>query len=182
LVAVAAVAALALGVAAARADGPPIVIPVAVQFQDFNPCTGELDTVSLTGIVRVHEFYNEAGDGHHWNVTVLTDVETSAGFSGLKVQSFVHNADGPFAPREEETCGRVDFVLVDLTSDPVENVVDREDVDYAKRPRQVAEAWQSSVALTPERPYRVFFHVYDRTGVNLVAYDRRDFTCESKGA
>jgi hypothetical protein len=82
----------------------------------------------------------------------------------------------------EEGIGRVDFVLVDLTSDPVENVVDRKDVDYAKRPRQVAEAWQSSVALTPARPYRVFFHVYDRTGVSLVAYDRRDFTCESKGA
>jgi len=30
--------------------------------------------------------------------------------------------------------------------------------------------------------YRVLFRVYDRTGVNLVAYERRDFTYESKGA
>jgi hypothetical protein len=35
--------------------------------------------------------------------------------------------------------------------------------------------------LAPHRQYRVFFHVYDRSGVNLVAYDRRDFTCQSKG-
>jgi hypothetical protein len=27
----------------AQADGPPIVIPVVAQFQDLNPCTGELD-------------------------------------------------------------------------------------------------------------------------------------------
>jgi hypothetical protein len=77
-----------------------------------------------------------------------------------------------------EGIGRVDFVLVDLTGDPLENVVDRKDVDYAKPPKQVAEAWDSSVALAADVPYRVFFHVYDRTGVNLVAYDRRDFSCE----
>lgn len=104
-VAVVAVAALALGTGAARAYGPPIVMPVAVQFQDVNPCTGELDTVSLTGTVRVHEFYNEAGDVHHWNITVLTDVESSAGFTGENVQVFVHNAEGPFAPREDEARG-----------------------------------------------------------------------------
>lgn len=104
-VAVVAAAALAVGVAAARADAPPIVIPVDVQFQDANPCTGEMDTVSLTGILRAHEFYNEAGDVHHWNITILTDVESSAGFLGQNVQSFVHNAEGPFAPREEEARG-----------------------------------------------------------------------------
>lgn len=104
VVAVAALA-LALGVGAARAVAAPVVIPVAVQFQDINPCTGELDTISLTGIVRVHEFYNEAGDVHHWNITVLTDVESAAGFTGENVQVFVHNAEGPFAPREEEGRG-----------------------------------------------------------------------------
>jgi hypothetical protein len=46
------------------------------------------------------------------------------------------------------------------------------------RPR----TWESSIELTPRLSYRVFFHVYDRTGVNLVAYDRRDSTYESKGA
>lgn len=106
VVAVIAVAlALTLGVGTARADGPPVVIPVAVQFQDVNPCTGELDTVSLTGVLRVHEFYNEAGDVHHTNVTALTDVESDAGFLGQNVQVFAHNAEGPFAPREEEARG-----------------------------------------------------------------------------
>ncbi len=89
--------------------------------------------------------------------------------SGLAVAATGHYQEG---------IGRVDFVLVDLTGDPLENVVDRKDVDYARPPKQVAEAWDSSVALNAELPYRVFFHVYDRTGVNLVAYDRRDFTCE----
>lgn len=73
--------------------------------------------------------------------------------------------------------GRVDFVLIDLTGDPLTNVVERKDVDYSGPPKHVAEAWTSSVALTLGAAYRVFFHVYDRTGVNLVAYDRCDFTC-----
>jgi len=72
--------------------------------------------------------------------------------------------------------GRVDFVLVDLTSDPLSDVVDRKDVDFAKSPSRVTDAWSSSVSLTPGIAYRVFFHVYDRSGVNLVAYDRKDFT------
>jgi hypothetical protein len=90
--------------------------------------------------------------------------------SGLQVAATGSYGDG---------IGRVDFVLVDLNGDVLENVVDRKDVEYAKPPKQVAEAWDSGVALTAELPYRVFFHVYDRSGVNLVAYDRRDF---SRGA
>jgi hypothetical protein len=77
--------------------------------------------------------------------------------------------------------GRVDFVLIDLTSDPLANVVERKDVEYSKSRQSVAETWASSVALASQRQYRVFFHVYDRSGVNLVAYDRRDFTCQSQG-
>jgi hypothetical protein len=117
-VAVVAVAALALGAGAARADGPPLVIPVAVQFQDVNPCTGELDTVSITGSVRIHQFYNEAGDVHHWNITVLADVETAAGFLGKNVSSSVHNADGPFAPREEESRGMEVEILNVIARNP----------------------------------------------------------------
>lgn len=78
--------------------------------------------------------------------------------------------------------GRVDFVIVDLTRDALANVLDRKDVDYAKAPTQVNEAWSPEVRLAPEPTYRVFFHVYDATGVNLVAYDRRDFTCRPQGA
>lgn len=72
--------------------------------------------------------------------------------------------------------GRVDFVLVDLSRDPAANVVDRKDVDYPEPRTQVDEAWTSQAPLLPGALYRAFFHVYDRTGVNLVAYDRRDFT------
>ena len=32
----------------------------------------------------------------------------------------------------------------------------------------------SNVALEADVPYRAFCHVYDRTGANLVAYDRRN--------
>src|SRR5438876_206543 len=74
--------------------------------------------------------------------------------------------------------GRVDFVLVDLTSDSFSDVVDRKDVDFARSPTHVTDAWSSSVPLTPGIAYRLFFHVYDRSGVNLVAYDRCDFRCD----
>lgn len=72
--------------------------------------------------------------------------------------------------------GRIDFVLVDLTSDPFSDVLDRKDVDFARSRGHVTDAWESAVSLTPGIAYRVFFHVYDRSGVNLVAYDRKDFT------
>lgn len=80
----------------------------------------------------------------------------------------------------EPGIGRVGFVLIDLGEDAPANVVDREDVDYCTSlPTRVSEEW-TSVALIAETPYRVFFHVYDRTGVNLVAYDRRDFTLPAR--
>jgi hypothetical protein len=72
--------------------------------------------------------------------------------------------------------GRVDFVLVDLGRDPAASVVERKDVDYPEPRVRVDEAWTSEAPLVRGSAYRAFFHVYDRTGVNLVAYDRRDFT------
>ena len=76
----------------------------------------------------------------------------------------------------DEGIGRVGFLLVDLGSATAPAVVDRNDVEYAKPRTQVDEAWTSSAPLVRGGAYRAFFHVYDRTGVNLVAYDRRDFT------
>jgi hypothetical protein len=73
--------------------------------------------------------------------------------------------------------GRVDFLVVDLTSATVSDVVARKDADLAGSPSRVTDAWSSSVPLKSGTAYRLFFHVYDRSGVNLVAYDRRDFTC-----
>jgi hypothetical protein len=75
----------------------------------------------------------------------------------------------------EPGIGRVGFVLIDLAGTAAANVVDRKDVGYgAPLPTRVSEAWRTG-PLTPGTAYRVFFHVYDRTGVNLVAYDREDF-------
>lgn len=73
---------------------------------------------------------------------------------------------------------RIGFVLIDLAGDSRSNVVDRKDVDYAKPPTEVAEEWVSRETLAAERSYRLLFHVYDTTGVNLVAYDRRDFAVQ----
>jgi hypothetical protein len=92
--------------------------------------------------------------------------------SGFSMQAAATYDDG---------IGRIDFVLIDLTRDPLVNVAERKDVEYSKSRQSVAESWASSVALQPETQYRVFFHVYDRSGVNLVAYDRRDFICRGKG-
>jgi len=78
--------------------------------------------------------------------------------------------------------GGVDFVVVDLARDAPANVVERTDVQYpAPLPERVSARWTASAALVSGVAYRVFFHVYDRSGVNLVAYDRRDFTCTEKG-
>jgi hypothetical protein len=89
----------------AWAKGAPLVIPIEDQFEEINPCTGELTTVSLSGDLRIHEFYNEAGDVHHFNVTLVADLQTTDGFSGSEVFVNVHNAEGPFAPTEEEERG-----------------------------------------------------------------------------
>jgi hypothetical protein len=83
--------------------------------------------------------------------------------------------------RHDDGIGHVDFLLVDLTKDVVASVVDRKDIGFAVPPPAVREAWRSAVALELGSSYRLFFHVYDKSGVSLVAYDRRDFTCESKG-
>jgi hypothetical protein len=99
----------------ALADAPPQVFPYEAQFDRINPCTGEPTTLLLSGEVRVHEFYNEAGDVHHFNVILLADLQTTDGFSGSRVLVDVHNAEGPFAPTEEEERGmqvRIDRYLV----------------------------------------------------------------------
>lgn len=76
----------------------------------------------------------------------------------------------------ERGIGRVGFVLVDLEQELAASVVGGKVVDYSgSLPQRVSEEW-TTAALTPGTQYRAFFHVYDRTGVNLVAYDRRDFT------
>ena len=55
----------------------------------------------------------------------------------------------------EAGIGRADFVLVDLTSEPFSDAVDRKDVDFARSPTRVTEAWQSAVSLAPGIAYRL---------------------------
>ncbi len=70
-----------------------------------------------------------------------------------------------------------DFVLIDTTKDAYHNYVDSKYFAYSPPlPKTVTESWSSRVALAPGVPYAVAFHVWDRLG-NLVAYDRKDFTC-----
>jgi hypothetical protein len=96
-----------------------------------------------------------------------TIVELRLGRDSVSAAARAHHGAG---------IGRVGFVLIDLSRDPAANIVERKDVDYAEPPTQVDEAWTSQLPLVRGAAYRAFFHVYDRTGVNLVAYDRRDFT------
>src|SRR6266508_1725228 len=42
----------------ALANSAPVVIPFETQFDAVNPCTGELTTLSLSGELRIHQFYN----------------------------------------------------------------------------------------------------------------------------
>lgn len=107
-------------------------------------------------------------------------IEAAALAAAAEINELVATTSGisvAAAGRHEAGIGRVDFLLVDLTKDVFANVVDRKDVDYSVPPSGVDEAWSSSVPLAADIPYRLFFHVYDRSGVNLVAYERRDFTC-----
>jgi len=83
------------------------------------------------------------------------------------------------AGRPDHGIGRVAFVLVDLAKEESANLIDRGDLQYAPPlPTLVREVWMSSGPLTAGATYRAFVHLYDRTGVNLVAYDRRDFTID----
>jgi hypothetical protein len=105
----------ALTTGGALANSAPLVIPFENQFDAVNPCTGEVTTLSLSGELRIHQFYNEAGDVHHYNIVLVADLQTTDGFSGSEVLIAVHNAEGPFAPTEEEERGmqvRIDRYLV----------------------------------------------------------------------
>ena len=101
-------------------------------------------------------------------VATITDVRASGGKIAIEASGFY---DGGV--------GRIDFALVDLTREPDSNVVDCKAVDYAvPLPTDVAAAWTSTSELTPGIPYRLFFHLYDRTTANLIAYDSRDFSTD----
>jgi hypothetical protein len=82
-------------------------------------------TVSLTGEVRIHEFFNEAGDTHHWNTVAVFDAETSDGFAGKDIEVAAHNAEGPFAPTEEEEQGMQMSLVDGIVTNPTTHQVIR---------------------------------------------------------
>ena len=67
----------ALTTGGALANGAPLVIPFESQFDAFNPCTGEVTTLSLSRELRTHQFHNEAGDVHHYNIILVADLQST---------------------------------------------------------------------------------------------------------
>ena len=76
---------LALAIAAPAAADRPTEFPILDVFQDVNPCTGNLMTVTFTGTVAVHEHGSRVVAIAHRTIT------TSDGFVGHGTDSFVLN-------------------------------------------------------------------------------------------
>ena len=84
-------------VAAASA---PATVPFSFQFDDVNPCSGLIHTVTITGTERIHE--------HDGRLVVHGErtITTSSGFVGRGTHSFVAN-------------GNIEkFTLTDILSHP----------------------------------------------------------------
>jgi len=65
----------------------PTEVPLAEQFDDLNPCTGEVATYTFTGTARIQEF------DEHFVLVASGSVVTSDGFSGSFNRQFVFNGD-----------------------------------------------------------------------------------------
>jgi len=103
LAATIALSALLLVGGPAAAKGPPDIVSFEDEVVAVNPCTGEVHTLFLSLSLRIHEFNNEAGDRHHFNIHESIDIETSDGFSGTLVGAVIDNGAGLFG--SEETTG-----------------------------------------------------------------------------
>lgn len=69
------------------AGGAPIVVPLFEEFDDLNPCTGEVVTYTFTGTARIKEFDD------HFILVAKGTVVTSDGFSGSFNRQFVFQGD-----------------------------------------------------------------------------------------
>ena len=117
-------------------------------------------------------------------VQAATKVETSAA-----IVSFTPSCSGisiTGTGSYQQGISKVAFVLADLSVSifyPSNPVVDRKEFSYNSKPlaKQVTESWSSTFALTPGTPYRVVFQVWGKlapySGLSLVAYDGKNFTC-----
>lgn len=116
LAAMIALSTVLLVVGPAAAKGPPEIVTFEDEVVAVNPCTGEGHTLFLSLSLRIHEFNNEAGDRHHFNIHESIDIETSDGFSGRLVGAVIDNGEGLFG--SEETTGLVAAVENAVISNP----------------------------------------------------------------
>ena len=113
-------------------------------------------------------------------VQAATKVETSAAIVSLTPSCSGISITGTGS--YQQGIGKVAFGLMDV-SEPYPVVVDRKEFSYNSKPlpKQVTESWSSTLALTPGTPYRVVFQVWGKlapySGLSLVAYDGKNFTC-----
>jgi hypothetical protein len=70
-----------------EAASAPVTVPFLIVFEDLNPCSGEVHTVTLSGTERVIE--------HDGRVVVhgKRTVTTSSGFAGRGTHSFIANGN-----------------------------------------------------------------------------------------
>ncbi|MFL5496504.1 MAG: hypothetical protein ACJ8DC_19115 [Gemmatimonadales bacterium] len=70
-----------------EAASAPIEVPIFVQFEDVNPCSGLVITVTFTGTARIVE--------HNGHVVVheRRTISTSDGFEGRGTDTFVDNGN-----------------------------------------------------------------------------------------
>jgi hypothetical protein len=73
--------------AAVRATGAPTEVPIFIQFEFGNPCTGLVHTITVTGTARIHE--------HDGRVVVHEQhtLTTSDGFQGRGTATIVDNGN-----------------------------------------------------------------------------------------
>ncbi|MGQ0796906.1 MAG: hypothetical protein ACT4OI_03445 [Methanobacteriota archaeon] len=74
------------GMGSALAEAP-ITVPLFEEFEDLNPCSGEVIILTFTGTARISEF-----DGH-FILVARGSVVTSDGFSGTFNRQFVFQDD-----------------------------------------------------------------------------------------
>ena len=74
-----------MGVPPADADAPTTVGPLVESFEDVNPCTGLVHTVTFTTIIREHSH-----DGREV-ATSQTRISTSSGYTGKGTFTYVNN-------------------------------------------------------------------------------------------
>jgi hypothetical protein len=76
-----------LEVAGLEAASAPIVVPLFLQFDDINPCSGLVHTITVTGTARILE-----RDGL-LRVQDQKTITTSSGFTGRGTDMFVDNGN-----------------------------------------------------------------------------------------